>query len=45
MILLRLRMATIAINMITPTETCTPWKPVRVKKLELNRLVVKPRPS
>ena len=31
--------------MMMPTVTCTPWKPVSVKKLELNRLVVKPRPS
>ena len=38
-------MPTIAISMMIPTVTCTPWKPVSVKKLELNRLVVKPTPS
>ena len=37
--------ATIESSMMMPTDTCTPWKPVSVDKLDENRLVVNPRPS
>src|SRR6185295_3227327 len=43
--LLREMIPTSDISMTMPTDTWMPWKPVRVKKLELNKLVVKPTPS
>src|SRR5688572_22755434 len=38
-------MITVESSMTMPRVTCTPWKPVRVKKAEEAALVVKPMPS
>ena len=38
-------MATRLNNIRIPSVTCTPWKPVSVKKADDDTLVVKPMPS